>query len=90
LKKLVSKEAINTIFAMLFIYLYVHYIAPYVNSFFMNPFTSLGGILVFIGIWGNLARMVLLKSVFITNSYKKENCFFIIVGCLLLFLGIAM
>lgn len=88
MKKLVNKEAINTILVIIFAYMYLHYVAPYINSFFRNLFVSWGCIIVIIGIWGNLVKMVLIRSVFNTDSYKKENYFFILLGFVLLSLGI--
>ncbi len=88
MSKLMSKESINTILAILFGYLYTHYIAPFINRFFDNFFVSWGLILILFGVWGILAKMVLIQSVFISASKKGENYFLIILRFFLSFTGI--
>ena len=77
-----------TLNVIIFAYTYIHYIAPYINRFFNNFFVSWGIILIIVGIWGILAKVVLLQSVFINDNYKWQNYFFMLLGCLLLVFGI--
>ena len=88
MKKMLSKEIVNTVLMIIVVYLYIHYVAPYVNRFFNNFFISWGIILIVVGLWGNIAKMVLLQSVFSNDTYKWQNYFLMLLGCLLLVFGL--
>ncbi|MDF2519700.1 MAG: hypothetical protein K0R84_328 [Clostridia bacterium] len=82
------KRVINIIAVIAFTYLYVHYIAPIINAYTHSFILSWGIALLLIGIWGNLVKLTLLKSVFYTDSYKIENYFWIVIGAILILVGV--
>jgi hypothetical protein len=82
------KKVVNIIAVIAFTYLYVHYFAPIINAYAHNYFLSWGIVLVIIGIWGNLVKLKLLKSIILTDDYRIENYLSMSIGSLLIIVGI--
>jgi hypothetical protein len=85
-----SREVFYIILSILFAFLYVHYPAPIINNYTESPLISWGLALIIYGIWGNIVKLRLLKSIIpFTVSYKAENYVFITLGSVLIILGIS-
>lgn len=82
-----KKKALNFMFVVIFAYLYVHYGAPHINRITDGSFISWGIGIIIIGIWGNIAKLSLIRSIIVTKSYKVENYLAIIIGSVFIMIG---
>ena len=86
-KKIVFKT-LNVLLFIAFAYVHVFFFSPYINSIFHGRLGSWGVGILIAGLWGNITKMVLVKSPFSDEKYKIINNIFIIIGLSLIIISI--
>jgi hypothetical protein len=80
MKESILFKIINTILFILYAYIHIFYISPYINNFFHGRLASWGIGLIVAGIWGNITKMIVVKSPFGPEKYKAVNSTLIFIG----------
>ncbi len=87
MKKRMLFEAINILLFILYSYIHVFYFSPYIYLFFHGRFASWGIWIIIAGVWGNIAKMILVKSFFEDEKYKEVNGTLIIIGVVMVIIN---
>lgn len=82
------KEMINFVLVIFYSFVHYYYLAPIINQLFDNWIVSIGVWCLIVGIWGNLVGMRLVKAIYVSKDYRKENYFFVLLGIIFILVGI--
>lgn len=88
MNKQIAKEMVNFILVIVYTYAHYFYISPYIFNLFSSRMLSVGVWCIVVGLWGNLVGMRLVKAIYVSKDYRRENYFFIIIGSILAITGI--
>lgn len=88
MNKQMAKEMVNFVLVIAYTCAHYFYFAPLLSNLTDSRMLSIGVWSVVVGIWGNLVGMRLVKTIYVSKDYRRENYFFVIVGILLIVIGI--
>jgi hypothetical protein len=78
---------VNFVLVLVVSYFYYIYLSPFIFELTHSRLISLGIWGIIVGVWGNLVGMRLVKAIYVSKDYKKENYFFVILGIILVIIG---
>lgn len=90
MNKQIAKEMVNFILVIVYTYAHYFYISPYIFNLTSSRMFSVGVWCIGVGLWGNLVGMRLVKALYVSKDYRRENYFFIIVGLIISITGIIL
>lgn len=90
MSKQIAKEVVNFILVLAYSYIHYFYISRYIFDLTGSRMLSVGVWSIIVGIWGNLVGMRLVKAIYISEDYRRQNFFYIMIGFCLSVAGIIL